>query len=182
MCSSEEARGGHGGGWNETLSIDRLSHYREKVNHFYRLSLWTFFMYVIQHCFICRPSDSAVSEDAGIEARTVATFALTARRSNHSARSHPQNLPMRKQGIYLISPSFMPLLHRFHPGNLILKLRAKDPLVFHCQISPWTLLAAGGGEGGAGLQFALKFLKDYHHLGNFNDSHTAHEMKGREKN
>ncbi len=25
------------------------------------------FMYDIQHCFICRPSDSAVSEDAGIE-------------------------------------------------------------------------------------------------------------------
>jgi hypothetical protein len=30
-------------------------------------------MYVIQHCFICRPSDSTVSEDAGIEPRTVAT-------------------------------------------------------------------------------------------------------------
>ncbi len=24
-------------------------------------------MYCIQHCFICRPSDSTVSEDAGIE-------------------------------------------------------------------------------------------------------------------
>jgi hypothetical protein len=31
------------------------------------------FMYVIQHCFFCRPSDSTVSEDAGIEPRTVAT-------------------------------------------------------------------------------------------------------------
>jgi hypothetical protein len=41
-------------------------------------------MYVIQHCFIYRPSDSAVSEDAaGIELRTIATLALTARRSNH---------------------------------------------------------------------------------------------------
>ncbi len=29
------------------------------------------FMFVIQHCFICRPSDSNVSEDAGIEPRTV---------------------------------------------------------------------------------------------------------------
>jgi hypothetical protein len=29
------------------------------------------FMYDIQHCFICRPSDSTVSEDAGIEPRTV---------------------------------------------------------------------------------------------------------------
>ncbi len=46
-------------------------------------------MYCIQHCFICRPSDSTVSEDDGIEPRTVETSALTARRSNHSARSHP---------------------------------------------------------------------------------------------
>ncbi len=36
-----------------------------------------------------RPSDSTVLEDAGIEARTVATLALTARRSNHAARSQP---------------------------------------------------------------------------------------------
>jgi hypothetical protein len=47
-----------------------------------------FFMYNIQHCFICRPSDSTVSEDAGIEPRTVATTALAVRRSNYSARSH----------------------------------------------------------------------------------------------
>ncbi len=54
-------------------------------------NFWGFsssFMYVTQHCFIYRPSDSTVSEDAGIELRTVATLALTARRSNHSARSH----------------------------------------------------------------------------------------------
>jgi hypothetical protein len=37
--------------------------------------------YIIQHCFIRRPSDSTVSEDAGIEPRTVASLAL--------ARSHP---------------------------------------------------------------------------------------------
>ncbi len=42
-----------------------------------------FFMFYIQHCRICRPSDSTVSEDAGIEPRTVATFALAVRRSNH---------------------------------------------------------------------------------------------------
>ncbi len=46
-------------------------------------------MYNIQHCFICHPSDSTVSEDAGIEPRTVATTALAVRRSNHSDRSHP---------------------------------------------------------------------------------------------
>ncbi len=45
--------------------------------------------YFIEHCFICRPSDSTVSVDAGIEARTVATPALAVRRSIQSARSHP---------------------------------------------------------------------------------------------
>ncbi len=35
---------------------------------------------------ISRPSDSTVSEDAVIEARTVATLALAVRRSNNSAR------------------------------------------------------------------------------------------------
>jgi hypothetical protein len=49
-------------------------------------------MYFIQHCFICcPPSDSNVSEDAEIEHRTVATFALAARRSNHWGRSHPHS-------------------------------------------------------------------------------------------
>jgi hypothetical protein len=33
----------------------------------------------------CRPSDSTVPEDAGIEPRTVATLALTARLSKHLA-------------------------------------------------------------------------------------------------
>ncbi len=66
------------------------------------------FMYVIQHCFISRPADSIVTggcwnrtqnscnfgtdsqtEDAGIEPRTLATLALTVKRSNHLARSHP---------------------------------------------------------------------------------------------
>jgi hypothetical protein len=40
------------------------------------------FMYAINHFFICRPSYSTVSEYAGIEFRTVATLALTARPSN----------------------------------------------------------------------------------------------------
>jgi hypothetical protein len=40
---------------------------------------WNVF-FEIQHCFICHPSDSTVSEDAGIEFRTVATLALAVRR------------------------------------------------------------------------------------------------------
>ncbi len=42
-------------------------------------------MYDIQHC-LCRALDST----AGIEPGTVATTELVVRRSNHSARSHPQ--------------------------------------------------------------------------------------------
>jgi hypothetical protein len=34
-----------------------------------------FFMYFIQHYFICRPSDFTVAENAGIEPRAVATLA-----------------------------------------------------------------------------------------------------------
>jgi hypothetical protein len=49
-------------------------------------------MYCVQHGSICRLSDSTVSEDAGIEPRTVASSALAVRRSNHSARSHPQSV------------------------------------------------------------------------------------------
>jgi hypothetical protein len=39
-----------------------------------------FWNFVIQRSFICRPSDSTLSKDAGNEPRTVATLALTARR------------------------------------------------------------------------------------------------------
>jgi hypothetical protein len=47
-------------------------------------------MHDIQHCFICRPSDSIVAEDAGFEPRIVAktAYLLASRRSNHSARSN----------------------------------------------------------------------------------------------
>jgi hypothetical protein len=42
----------------------------------------------IQHCFICRLSDSTVSEDAEIDPRTVATLALTVGRSNDKILSN----------------------------------------------------------------------------------------------
>ncbi len=42
-----------------------LSHLRDSIENYNFFS--SFFMYdVIQHCFICRPSDSIVSEDTGI--------------------------------------------------------------------------------------------------------------------
>jgi hypothetical protein len=56
-------------------------------NIFLKIFFWgNFFSYFIQHCFICRPSDSTVPTDAGIEPRTVATSALTVRRSIRLAR------------------------------------------------------------------------------------------------
>jgi hypothetical protein len=63
-------------------------------------------MYDIQHCFICRPTDSTVSEDAGIEPRPVATRALAVRRSNHSARSHPHST--------ILTEPFLPSNHSYH--------------------------------------------------------------------
>ncbi len=43
------------------------------------------------------PLRSAVSEDARIELRTVATLAMAVRRSNHSARSpHPHETMIRQ--------------------------------------------------------------------------------------
>ncbi len=42
--------------------------------------IFSFFSLLTQHCFICRPSKSPVSEDAGIEPRTAATTALAVRR------------------------------------------------------------------------------------------------------
>ncbi len=53
------------------------------------------FFYFIKHCFVCRPSDYIVPEDAGIETRTVSTSALAVRRSNHSARSRPRSAKSR---------------------------------------------------------------------------------------
>jgi hypothetical protein len=60
-----------------------------RTNILLKRGFFDFFkIYDIQHCFIRRPSDFTVSEDAGIEPRTVATLTLTDRRSNHSTRSY----------------------------------------------------------------------------------------------
>ncbi len=68
---------------SELYQINKSS----EKNSFFKIFFWgdffLFFSYNIQHCFICRPSDSTVPTDAGIEPRTVATGALAVRRSNH---------------------------------------------------------------------------------------------------
>jgi hypothetical protein len=71
-----------------------------------------FFMYFIQHCFICLPSDSTVSEDAGIEPRMAATMAFAVRRSNHSGRSHT-----RLAIFHPHSARSHPLSARYHPHS-----------------------------------------------------------------
>ncbi len=50
-----------------------------------------FFTYVIQQCFICRPSNSTVSEDGGIKPIDCCCFRIDSQTlSNHTARSHPE--------------------------------------------------------------------------------------------
>ncbi len=57
-----------------------------------------YFCVLYSTLFICRPSDSSVSEDAGIKPRT---SALAVRRSNHSASSHP--LMDIRSSLYVVS-------------------------------------------------------------------------------
>ncbi len=65
------------------------------LRQFLKVGFFGFFIFVIQHCFICRPSDSTVSDDDGIEPRTVATLALIARRSTLSKNVNNFPVPSR---------------------------------------------------------------------------------------
>ncbi len=64
-------------------------------------------MYIIQHCFIYCPSLSTVSEDALIKPRTVATLALTARRSNHIHRKISFSIFLSPPGMSLTKLSLV---------------------------------------------------------------------------
>ncbi len=67
-----------------TVGIDAENYIRKRFFFFNIFGgFFLFLSYNIQHCFICRPSDSTVPTDAGIVPRTVATGALAVRRSNH---------------------------------------------------------------------------------------------------
>ncbi len=68
---------------HKTFHQKRIDNSTEMLN---RGDFFYFVQYFIQHCFICRPSDSTVSEDAGIDPRTSAP---AVRRSNLLDRSHP---------------------------------------------------------------------------------------------
>ncbi len=90
------------------------------LNYYCLRGIFWFFleMYVIQHCFIYRPSDSTVLEDAGIEPRTVATLALSATSSDHLARSHPLS-----KFLVALFPSFARSFCQWHFGT------DKDPRI-----------------------------------------------------
>ncbi len=59
--------------------------------YFFYPFLASFLNILFDTLFLHRPSDSTLSEDAGIEPRTVETLALTVRHSDLSARSHPHS-------------------------------------------------------------------------------------------
>ncbi len=74
---------GEGNGWSQIIGQHRNSgtllhiQYGTHFTDIFIEDLDFFYVFFIQHCFICRPSNSIVSEDAGIEPRTYATLALT---------------------------------------------------------------------------------------------------------
>ncbi len=85
----------------------------------YRITLFAYRLLFIQHCFICRPLRFHCVE-AEIEPWTVATLALTARRSNHLARSPPLahhcHVVCGGSGLFLFRVSFRlfkPFMIRF---------------------------------------------------------------------
>jgi hypothetical protein len=84
LSKSSDVKGGWGGVQLplNTFKVNFETHRLLFFKYFFG-GFFLFFSYYIQHCLICRPSDSTVPTDAGIEPRTVATGALAVRRSNH---------------------------------------------------------------------------------------------------
>jgi hypothetical protein len=102
VTNSGTYRGALSANLSEPSSVTEMNGVKMPVKKCMRRDPHTFFgffdffsMNCIQHCFICRPLESTVSEDAGIEPRTVATSAWAVRRSNHWAKSHPLLLSCR---------------------------------------------------------------------------------------
>ncbi len=78
MRSPKLLRAGNAALWRMFSLDSRTRNKISKASQKGDFSFLFFFMYDIQHCFICRPS---VLEDAGIEPGTVATTALAVKKS-----------------------------------------------------------------------------------------------------
>jgi hypothetical protein len=63
---------GRRGGWWGSFKLDSFTRFNLTGGFF------GFKMYFVQHCFICRPSDFTVSEDAGIEPRLLRLRSINA--------------------------------------------------------------------------------------------------------
>ncbi len=94
-------------------------------------------MCFIQRCFICRLSDSTVSEYAEIEPRTVvATLALAVRRTNHSA-----SLDL----ILCLSCFQHEIIHSdLKPANLIIIVSCFQHGIIHSDLKPANFLLVAG--------------------------------------
>jgi hypothetical protein len=78
------------------------------VNIFFCIFWGDFFSDYIQHCFICRLSDSTVPTDAGIEPRTVGALALCQFVLNYDyLRILPALLPCRRTRSEMVKPRSM---------------------------------------------------------------------------
>ncbi len=125
------------------------------------------------HCFICRPSDSSVSEDAGIEPRTVLDFGFGSLTLHpHLARSHSH---FGKTFIHNSSASS-------HPYNIALPVRShttvystiksKFSLIcvspgFSCTLSPFTAVPCPFSFLNACSQLCLLAVRHHSYLSLF---------------
>ncbi len=76
--------------WRIFVKLFRIVLFREQQSNDNRGDdFLNFLLYFIQQCYICRPTRFHCVGGCWIEPMTTATLALSARRSNHSARSHP---------------------------------------------------------------------------------------------
>ncbi len=100
--------------WENWTSYSLIQTSRNTTLYYFLHLLFTYvFMYFIRHCLIWCPSDSSLSEDAGIEPETVAMFALSEllwigclcpRLSSHLVIAESLHKPFYSTGYYLPPP------------------------------------------------------------------------------
>ncbi len=104
-------------------------------------------MYIIQHCFTCHPSDSVPLYCRmlhGIEPRTVATLALTARRSKPLVQISASNLGFQVGGTLIIrealvedSGKYLCMVNNSVGGESVETVLTVTGAYYHQLSSPW---------------------------------------------